>query len=90
MPSRYLEHAPVAIAIVEGAAHIVVYANAEFRRVTGVEASDVLGKPFSDVLRRDADARTRGDGLGLPSHELIALLHRVRLDHKRARNVSIA
>jgi len=85
--SRYLEHAPVAIAIVEGETHIVVYANAEFRKVSGLSASDTIGRAFAD-LPRDG-TRTRETHV-LPGDELIAMLDLVRREHVRAREVTIA
>lgn len=85
--SRYLEHAPVAIAIVEGAAHIVVYANAEFRHVSGLSASDLIGRRFCDLPR---DAALAPEHRVLPGEELITVLDLVRREHVRARDVTIA
>lgn len=85
--SRYLEHAPVAIAIVEGERHTIVYTNAEFRKVSGLGASDVIGKAFAAIPRDGTHTREMHD---LPGDELIAMLDLVRREHVRAREVTIA
>jgi signal transduction histidine kinase len=64
---RFLEHAPMAAAIVSGAAHGSIFTNAEFRRLSAdAEAYVGLGDPIADALPADA----RGD--------VNALLDRVR------------
>ena len=52
---RFLEHAPVAAAIVSGAAHGRIFTNAEFRRVSAdAEAYAGIGDPIADTLPEDA------------------------------------
>jgi signal transduction histidine kinase len=64
---HFLEHAPVAAAIVSGAAHGRVFTNAEFRRLSvAAEAYAGIGDPITDGL--PADARV----------DVNALLDRVR------------
>src|SRR5579863_3168896 len=64
---RFLERAPMAAAIVSGAAHGRIFTNAEFRSVSaGAEAYAGIGDPIADALPADA----RGD--------VNALLDRVR------------
>jgi signal transduction histidine kinase len=90
VPNRYLEHAPVAIAVVEGATHIVVYANAEFRHVSGFASSDLLGRPLADLLCRSEGAAATDQAHALPSDELILVLDHTRRENVRAREVVIA
>jgi signal transduction histidine kinase len=64
---RFLEHAPVAAAIVSGAAHGRLFMNAEFRRISAeAEADAGIGDPIADALPADARA------------DVNALLDRVR------------
>ena len=85
--SRYLELAPVAIAIVEGETHVVVYANAEFRKVSGLATSEVIGRAFAELLHD----RHLGRGMhAMPGDELIAMLDLVRREHVRAREVTLS
>ena len=90
MSSRYMEHAPVAMAVVEGATHVIVYANAEFRRVSGLAESDLVGTSFADLPRRNGSARDAQAHDTLPGEELINVLDHVRREHVRAREIAIA
>jgi signal transduction histidine kinase len=47
--SRYLEDAPLAVAVVRGAAHTLVYANAAFRQL-GAKHGDAVGRPIKEWL----------------------------------------
>jgi signal transduction histidine kinase len=47
--SRYLEHAPLAVAVVRGVAHTLVYANAAFRHL-GSRGGEAVGRPIRDSL----------------------------------------
>jgi signal transduction histidine kinase len=66
---RYLEHAPTASAVVSGAGHVLVFANAAFRRLSErAETAADVGVPIADTLPTGV-------------HEgLSALLDRVRRD----------
>ena len=75
----------MAIAVVEGETHVVVYTNAEFRKVSGLGASEVIGKAFAQ-LPRDGKRELHA----MPGDELIAMLDLVRREHVRAREVTIA
>lgn len=44
------EHAPLPMAAVEGADHIVRYANPAFCRLMGRAAEELLGKPFAEAM----------------------------------------
>src|SRR5687768_18493553 len=44
------EHAPLPIATVEGATHIVRYANPAFCRLMDEPAENLIGKPLSELL----------------------------------------
>ncbi|HZJ14058.1 MAG TPA: PAS domain-containing protein [Chthoniobacteraceae bacterium] len=44
------EHAPLPIATVEGATHIVRYANPAFCRLMDEPAEKLIGKPLSELL----------------------------------------
>ncbi|MGH7664376.1 MAG: ATP-binding protein [Gemmatimonadaceae bacterium] len=46
-----LEHAPVPFAVTAGARHIVMYANAAFRRLTDAAGGDATGRPAADTLQ---------------------------------------
>lgn len=45
-----LEHAPLPMARVEGATHIVRYANPAFCRLVGKVRDELVGKPFGEIL----------------------------------------
>ena len=55
----------------EGETHVVVYVNAEFRKVSGLGASDVIGRVFADLPRGD---KLAGEMQAMPGAELIAML----------------
>jgi len=66
---HFLEHAPVASAVVSGAAHGCVFTNAAFRRIsTDAEAYAGIGDPIADALPAEAH------------DDVNALLDRVRRD----------
>jgi len=46
----YLEHAPSPMAALEGAAHIVRFANPAFCRLVGKAEKAIVGKPFLEIL----------------------------------------
>jgi two-component sensor histidine kinase len=50
LSKSYLEHAPLPMATVEGAMHIVSYVNPAFCRLIGKTRPELVGKPFSEVL----------------------------------------
>ena len=63
MSSLYLDHAPIPVAVIDGAAQIVSYANSAFCLLTRKTQTDLNGKPFREIL---------------PEHgECLALLERV-------------
>jgi signal transduction histidine kinase len=75
---HFLEHAPVAAAIVSGAAHGCVFTNAEFRRLSAdADAYAGIGEPIADALPAGARA------------EVNALLDRVRRDGVAAHEVRV-
>jgi signal transduction histidine kinase len=75
---HFLEHAPMAVAIVSGAAHGRVFANAEFRRIsTDVGTYAGIGDPIADAF--PAEARD----------DVNALLDRVRRDGVAAHHARI-
>jgi signal transduction histidine kinase len=75
---RYLEHAPVASAVVSGAAHVIVVANAAFRYLSqSAEAGAAPDVPLADTLPRGAQAG------------VLALLDRVRRDGIAVRNARV-
>ena len=45
-----LEHAPIPMATVEGATHLVRYINPAFCRLIGKAADEVVGRPFCELL----------------------------------------
>src|SRR5687768_14152206 len=45
-----IEHAPLPMATMEGATHIVRYANPAFCRLIGKPIEELLGKPFGELL----------------------------------------
>jgi len=53
--SRYLEHAPLAVAVVRDAVHTLVYANAAFRQL-GSRHAEAVGRPIKESLDRAAGA----------------------------------
>jgi PAS domain S-box-containing protein len=53
--SLCLEHAPLAMATVEGAGHIVRYVNPAFCRLTNKPAEQLVGKPFCEILPEEDD-----------------------------------
>jgi signal transduction histidine kinase len=57
--SRYLEHAPLAVAVVRGAAHTLVYANAAFRRL-GSQRGAGVGRPINEALDPAAVSAVEG------------------------------
>ncbi|HWZ59255.1 MAG TPA: ATP-binding protein [Gemmatimonadaceae bacterium] len=66
---RYLEHAPAASAVVSGAAHALVFANAAFRHLSEDAAAHAeVGVPIGDTLPSGA------------REGVVALLDRVRRD----------
>ena len=44
------EHAPLPMATVEGASHIVCYVNPAFCRLMDKPAEQLVGKPFAEML----------------------------------------
>ena len=74
---RYLEHAPLAVAVVRGASHTLIYANAEFRQRGPRDGTDI-GRPVTEALDPAAAA------------ELKRLLDRVRRDGVVARDASVS
>ncbi|MDP2817606.1 MAG: ATP-binding protein [Polaromonas sp.] len=49
------EHAPLPMATVEGASHIVRYVNPAFCRLMDKSQEQLLGKPFAEMMPEDAD-----------------------------------
>lgn len=74
---RYVEHAPVALAITRGPAHALVCANAAFRHLTGESGGTVLGRPLVDVFT---------DLTGRAASGLTTLLDRAFRERAAARN----
>ena len=74
---RYLERAPVAVAVVRGAEHTLVHANAAFRRLAALRSTSV-GHPVTEGFAADA------------AHALKALLDRVRRDGVVAREAVVS
>ena len=75
---HFLEHAPVASAVVSGAAHGCVFTNAAFRRINAnADAYAGRGDPIADALPADAH------------DEVNALLDRVRRDGVAAHHARI-
>src|SRR5476651_2093773 len=50
LSKSYLEHAPLPMATLEGAMHIVSYVNPAFCRLIDKTRHELVGKPFSEVL----------------------------------------
>src|SRR5471032_1523424 len=50
-----LEHAPLPMATVEGATHIVRYVNPAFCRLIDKTKDELLGKPFGEILPEQDD-----------------------------------
>jgi signal transduction histidine kinase len=74
--SRYLERAPLAVAVVRGAAHTLVYANAAFRQL-GSRRGEAVGRPINEALDPAA------------ASELEALCDQVRRDGLVARDAIV-
>jgi len=55
LSSPYLEHAPLPMATVEGATHLVRYINPAFCRLVDKAEDDVVGKPFCELLPETDD-----------------------------------
>ncbi|MGI9078071.1 MAG: ATP-binding protein [Gemmatimonadaceae bacterium] len=52
---EYMEHAPQAFTVTQGAAQTLIYANPAFRRMTAMTGKDVVGIPVCDMFAgRDA------------------------------------
>lgn len=73
LSSLWLEHAPLPMARLEGATHVVRYINPAFRRLIDEPLDDLVGRPFGDVLREN--------------DEVLALLDRVYHTGKSASHV---
>src|SRR5687767_7000883 len=58
LPSLCLEHAPLPMATVEGASHIVRYVNPAFCRLMDKPAEQLVGKPFCEMLPEEDDCVT--------------------------------
>ena len=58
-------HAPFAMALVEGAGHIVRYANPAFCRLSGRTGEVLLGRPFCEILPENAGCATLLDRVRL-------------------------
>lgn len=71
---RHLEHAPVAIVVVHGERHTVIFANAAFRESSGLEDSTILARPIADVLKIHSTHRQPNP----PRKDIVDLLDRVR------------
>ncbi|HQZ27012.1 MAG TPA: PAS domain-containing protein, partial [Verrucomicrobiales bacterium] len=50
LPGHFLELAPMPIATVEGAAHLVRYVNPAFCQIIGKSADQLLGRSISELL----------------------------------------
>jgi signal transduction histidine kinase len=74
--SRYLEHAPLAVAVVRGSPHTLVYANEAFRQL-GTRRGGAIGRPIDEALEPAA------------ASELEALLDQVRRDGVVARDAIV-
>jgi signal transduction histidine kinase len=75
---QYLEYAPVPLAVVSGAAHVLVHANAAFRQLSDTGGARAgIGVPIVDTLPSGAR-----DGVD-------ALLDRVRRDGKAVHNAHL-
>ena len=48
--SRYIGQEPFAMATVAGAAHILIYVNSAFCRLSGKSEDELVGKPFHEIL----------------------------------------
>lgn len=55
------EHAPLAMATVEGVGHIIRYANPAFCRLINKTKDELIGKPFCEMLPEKDDLVTRLD-----------------------------
>ena len=66
--SRWIEQAPIPMATVEGAAHILTCVNPAFCGLINKAEGDIVGKPFREIL--------------IERTECLALLNRVRLSGK--------
>ena len=57
-PGPYLEQAPLPTALVDGATHLVRYGNPALCRLIGKPESDIVGRPFCDLIPDRDECRT--------------------------------
>jgi two-component sensor histidine kinase len=61
LSSRCFDHSPLSMVTVEGAAHIVCYANSAFCRLTDQTSDELVGKPFCAMLPETDECQAQLD-----------------------------